>query len=128
VYCGTTTNESFKWSVYKDDMEDGFAFRRHMPSKRARDLVKEPICSRWPVEPDMVLAATDDGKPPPPQMGLAGDGEWERIWKLKDVENLYDMGFWDNMGDIFVTEYRFGSRSDDLSAERGARRQRTKNK
>ncbi|KAG8423567.1 palmitoyltransferase swf1 [Metarhizium acridum] len=128
VYCGTTTNESFKWSVYRDDMEDGYAFRRPMPSKRERDLVKEPICRRWPVEPEMVLAATDDGKPPPAQMALAGEGEWERVWNLKDVENLYDLGLWDNLGDIFVANCAFGARVEDPPAERGLRRKRNKSK
>lgn len=128
VYCGTTTNESFKWSVYKDDMEDGYAFRRRMPLKRERDPVKEPICPRWPVEPEMVLAATEDGKPPPAHMALAGEGEWERVWKLRDVENLYDLGFWDNMGDIFVADYGFGTSADEPPVERGTRRRRTKNK
>ncbi|KAG5951082.1 hypothetical protein E4U53_003817 [Claviceps sorghi] len=109
VYSGTTTNESFKWSVYKEDMDDGFAFRRRLSSRRERDLVREPLCPRWPVEPEMVLAALDNGKPPPASMQLAGEGDWERVWKLKDVENLYDLGLWDNLGDIFVSDYRFGA-------------------
>ncbi|KAG5981554.1 hypothetical protein E4U55_002835 [Claviceps digitariae] len=109
VYCGTTTNESYKWSVYKDDMDDGLAFRRKLCPKRERDLVREPLCPRWPVEPEMVFVALDNGGPPPPSMQLAGDGDWERVWKLKDVENLYDLGLWDNLGDIFVSEYQFGA-------------------
>ncbi|KAG6002500.1 hypothetical protein E4U43_001105 [Claviceps pusilla] len=108
VYCGTTTNESFKWSVYKDDMDDGLTFRRKLSPKRERDLFREPLCPRWPVEPEMVLATLENGKPPPASMPLAGEGDWERVWKLKDVENLYDLGLWDNLGDIFVSEYRFG--------------------
>ncbi|TWU73025.1 palmitoyltransferase swf1 [Metarhizium rileyi] len=124
VYCGTTTNESFKWSVFKDDMEDGYAFHRHMPSRRERDLVKEPICRRWPAEPEIVLATTDDGQPPPAQMALAGEGEWKHAWKLKDVENLYDLGLWDNMIDIFVRDYVFRARTDDPPAEREMRRKR----
>ncbi|KAG6021120.1 hypothetical protein E4U41_002612 [Claviceps citrina] len=111
VYCGTTTNESLKWSIYKEDMADGLAFRRKLSPTRERHLVREPPCPRWPVEPEMVLAAADDGKPPPPAMQLAGHGEWERVWKLKDAENLYDLGLWDNLGDIFVSDYRFGATS-----------------
>ncbi|KHN99100.1 palmitoyltransferase swf1 [Metarhizium album ARSEF 1941] len=128
VYCGTTTNESFKWSVYKDDMEDGYAFRRLMPLKRERDLVQEPICRRWPAEPEMVLAATDDGRPPPAQSALAGEGDWERVWKLKNVENLYDLGLWHNLRDVFVRDCAFGVRADDPPSERGMRRNFSKSK
>ncbi|KAK2603505.1 palmitoyltransferase swf1 [Conoideocrella luteorostrata] len=128
VYCGTTTNENFKWSIYKDDMDDGYAFRRSLSSKRKRDLTKEPICSRWPVEAETALAATDDGNPPPASMQLAGDGDWERVWNLRDVENLYDLGFWDNLGDVFVTDYAFGSQVEDALSTKGNRPRRLKNK
>ncbi|KAK3191453.1 palmitoyltransferase swf1 [Lecanicillium sp. MT-2017a] len=110
VYCGTTTNESLKWSDMAEDMADGYAFTRSMPRSRARDFRIEPACPRWPVEPEQVLIATHDGEPPVTGEGrppLAGDGAWDRIWKLKNAENMYDLGFWDNMADIFVRNYSF---------------------
>ncbi|KYK55080.1 DHHC zinc finger domain-containing protein [Drechmeria coniospora] len=122
VYAGTTTNESLKWSEYKEDMRDGYVFRRPLLSNRERSQETEPRCARWPVEPDHVLVATSDGCPPSDQARPQGDGEWERVWKLDRVENLYDMGFRDNLADAFLRDFAFGGRSIDPPAERMNRR------
>ncbi|EQK98338.1 DHHC zinc finger domain-containing protein [Ophiocordyceps sinensis CO18] len=121
VYAGTTTNESLKWSVFKEDMHDGYAFRRVLPSSRQRDWRTEPLCRRWPVEPAHILVATSDGNPPADDARLPGQGPWERVRKLKHIENLYDMGFWDNLLDSFIQSYVFGSRADDPPSERKRR-------
>lgn len=118
VYCGTTTNESMKWSDYRDDMSDGYAFRRALTKDRRRNLHTEPLCSRWPLEPEHILLATDDGQPPGPDKPMPGDGEWERVWKLQNVENLYDMGLWDNVCDVFISDYTFGKARHNAANER----------
>ena len=118
VWAGTTTNESLKWSLYKDDMDDGHAFRRPLAPGRTRDPIAEPPCPRWPVGPEHVLVATTDGKPPAEASRLPGHGEWERVWGLRHVENLYDMGLWDNLADAFVRDYAFGARPKDPPVER----------
>lgn len=118
VWAGTTTNESLKWSVFRDDMNDGCAFRRPLAGDRDRNPRTEPPCPRWPVEPDHVLVATSDGKPPADESRLPGEGEWERVWGLRCVENLYDMGLWDNLADALVRDYAFGARRpDDVPVE-----------
>ncbi|PHH87426.1 hypothetical protein CDD83_8895 [Cordyceps sp. RAO-2017] len=117
VYAGTTTNESLKWSVYKEDMHDGYAFRRPLPTDRQKDQETEPSCRRWPLEPAEILVATSDGQPPAADSHLPGQGEWERVWKLKYVENLYDMGFWDNLMDSFLPNYTFGHKAGHRSRE-----------
>ncbi|RDA91009.1 hypothetical protein CP533_3136 [Ophiocordyceps camponoti-saundersi (nom. inval.)] len=108
VYAGTTTNESLKWSVVKEDMDDGCAFRRLLPPGRKRDPRTEPLCHRWPGEPAHILVGTGDGQPPAADAGLHGEGEWEHVWQLKHVDNLYDVGFLDNLSDSFVRDYDFG--------------------
>lgn len=121
VYCGTTTNESLKWSEMGEDMADGYAFTRPMKPGRQRNFSIEPSCRRWPVEPVMAVIATEDGQPPAVREGmppLAGDGDWQRVWKLKNVENMYDLGFRDNLTDIFVREYTFGASAEVLPLER----------
>lgn len=64
----------------------------------------------WPVATDQVLFRTEDGRPPaaakrttgaPEATGRNGV-EWERVWRLSEVENLYDLGFWGNLKEIFV--------------------------
>ncbi|PHH75206.1 hypothetical protein CDD80_2536 [Ophiocordyceps camponoti-rufipedis] len=116
VYAGTTTNESLKWSVVKEDMDDGCAFRRVLPPNRKKDDRIESWCCRWPVEPTHILVGTSDGQPPAADAGLQGDGEWEHVWSLKHVENIYDVGFWDNLTDSFVRDYAFGKRAGEASA------------
>ncbi|KAI1088123.1 zf-DHHC-domain-containing protein [Rostrohypoxylon terebratum] len=124
IYCGTTTNESMKWQDWQAEMDDGCAFKRALPDDRAKDPAQESLWTRWPLEPIQVLVRTDDGTPPsgPDAPGI---GEWERVWRLRDIENLYDLGFWDNLLDVFVPNHSFhraevsGSTAD---LERGKRR------
>lgn len=124
IYCGTTTNESMKWQDWKAEMDDGFAFKRRLAPDRPKDPRWESSWTRWPVESVQVLVRTEDGRPPdtvtPP-----GVGEWERVWRLRDVENLYDLGFWDNLVDVFVPGYSF---RDEMvtDVERGRRSKKSK--
>ena len=109
VYGGTTTNESLKWSDMSYDMADGLVFKRRMPSNRPKDLRFEAAWTRWPVEPAQIVVQTDDGKPPTPEQTqwLQGEGEWEPVWSVRDVENLYDVGLRDNLIDAFLPGYVF---------------------
>ncbi|KOS23018.1 Palmitoyltransferase SWF1 [Escovopsis weberi] len=108
VYCGTTTNESMKWSEYSEEIADGYAYRRALPADRARDLRFEPKCDRWPAEPEHIMLTTTDGRAPSPDDAeLLGKGEWERVQHLRDVNNIYDQGFWYNLCDVFIRDYRF---------------------
>jgi palmitoyltransferase len=116
IYCGTTTNESLKWSDLQEDMNDGFAFRRKMARGRPKDPRLEPSWTRWPVETEQVIVRTDDGKPPHEGANLPGVGEWEPVWKLRHVENLYDLGFWDNLVDALFPGHLFRDGGDDAPA------------
>jgi len=119
IYCGTTTNESMKWQDWQAEMDDGFAFRRRLPLPRARHPQFEPAWTRWPVESAQILVRTVDGEPPN-DTALPGEGDWEHVWHLRDIENIYDIGFWDNLVDIFVPGYSFRAESQ-LDLERGKR-------
>ena len=107
VYCGTTTNESMKWADWQIEMDDGFAFKRRMEPGRVKDVSVEPAWTRWPAETEQVLLRTTDGAAPSGDAGYPGVGEWEAVWRLRDVENLYDLGFWDNLVDVFVPGFMF---------------------
>ncbi|KAI0120636.1 DHHC zinc finger domain-containing protein [Xylariales sp. AK1849] len=123
IYCGTTTNESMKWQDWKAEMDDGFAFKRALPEGRDKDPRWEASWTRWPVESMQVLVRTEDGSVP--DANGPGVGEWERVWRLRDVENLYDLGFWDNLVDVFVPGYSF---RDEIASdvERGRRSKKPK--
>lgn len=100
IWAGTTTNESMKWSDWTADMADGFAFKRSIHVARRKDPTIESSHNTWPVESQQVVVRTNDGLPPQ-NPNIIGTGEWERVWRLADVENLYDLGFWDNLKDVF---------------------------
>ncbi|KAH7312353.1 DHHC palmitoyltransferase-domain-containing protein [Stachybotrys elegans] len=120
VYGGVTTNESLKWSELHEDMKDGYAFRRYLPINHRRDGAMDSGAGRWPVDPEHIILYTNDGKPPRDHPSMPGEGEWEHIRRLKDAENLYDLGFWNNLLDVFVPDYQFGAllKTDVPSVER----------
>ena len=125
VWSGVTTNESLKWGDWQCEMDDGFAFKRRLGARRPRDPRFEAPWTRWPAEADQVLVRTLDGRPPPADdPALLGEGEWERVWKLRDVENLYDLGLWDNLTDLFVPGYRFNNEEVPTAEIRGRKRKR----
>ena len=103
IWAGTTTNESMKWSDWQAEMSDGFAWKRKLSIDRVKDERYEPAWTRWPCETQQVLFRTEDGAPPK-GVDSVGVGDWIRVWKLKDVENLYDLGFWDNLKDVFLPD------------------------
>lgn len=104
IYCGTTTNESMKWADWAAEMGDGFVFKRKLPADRRKHDTIEPLRTHWPVESEQIILRTEDGLPPVGPLAI-GVGNWERVWRLADVENLYDLGFWDNLMDVFWTRY-----------------------
>ncbi|KAI9845079.1 MAG: palmitoyltransferase swf1 [Sclerophora amabilis] len=126
VWAGMTSNESAKWSDLGLDMADGYVFKRsgqrlvgdprginsqrqYTGDPRAESPVHshedlEPNTS-WPLSRDQIIMRTEDGKRPS-SSSLNGDSTpsddgWKRVWHLSDVINLYDLGFIDNLMDVF---------------------------
>ncbi|PSS03415.1 DHHC palmitoyltransferase-domain-containing protein [Coniella lustricola] len=127
IWAGTTTNESLKWSDWKFDIDDGFAFSRRMSPTREKDLRFEPAWTKWPVETDSIMVRTENGPPRADSTNIPGEGEWTQVTSLKEVDNLYDLGFWDNLRDVFWPRYRFASGSGvpvDGRIGRGRQRER----
>jgi hypothetical protein len=62
--------------------------------------VEEPPTS-WPLESRHILVRTRDGQPPkslPARVQRVAEADsFERVWSLAAVENVYDLGFWDNL-------------------------------
>lgn len=110
-----TTNESQKWTEWKDDMQDGYVFKGNREAlqtyNRQRNasrtvasvnpalsalLESDEIFVPWPIKNDEVLVRTKDGKAPRGQESL-----WETVRSLDEIVNVYDLGVWRNMtGDI----------------------------
>jgi hypothetical protein len=101
IWAGTTTNESQKWSELQADMADGYVFKRALPENRLVDKKIEPAWTLWPVDSQQIVLRTEDALPPRGAV-LLGVGEWDQVWKLAAVENIYDLGFKDNWIDVFL--------------------------
>ena len=121
IWAGMTTNESQKWADWRDDMADGLVFigsrsvlRAHLKGRQAsQDTpsataaarfgaalgvtsgVNEEPYVQWPVSSDQIVVRTTDGQAPRGQEML-----WRRIWNLQEVENIYDLGGWDNFAGV----------------------------
>ena len=60
----------------------------------------------WPLESRHILVRTRTGQIPktlPSHIQpVAKDGSFERVWSLAAVENVYDLGFWDNLKEVIL--------------------------
>ncbi|GAB7338154.1 hypothetical protein MBLNU457_4505t1 [Dothideomycetes sp. NU457] len=124
IWAGMTTNENQKWSYWREDMADGTVFRARRSDVLAHnELMRNQISTNqlegghlqkrvsylndeseqgepdvdWPVSSDQMIVRTNDGRPP-----LGREYLYERIWDLTQVENIYDLGFVDNLRDVFL--------------------------
>ncbi|KAI9702851.1 MAG: palmitoyltransferase swf1 [Candelina mexicana] len=55
----------------------------------------------WPVSTSQVVVRTYNGGSPPPLSRLQREQGWRRVNGLQEIENIYDLGFWDNFLGIF---------------------------
>ena len=119
IWGGMTTNESAKWSDWKDDIADGLVFK----SVRQRDTANAAACLHrhrgyqvwgnegqgvlvdWPVTSDQVLRIEGSAQSPrlnDAAMNLGEGDQWTRVRSLAEVDNIYDLGFWANLKDVFI--------------------------
>lgn len=107
IWAGTTTNETQKWGDLKLDMADGVVWKGQKSvvykhgSLSSLAAEHEPPTS-WPVSSDQVIVRTVDGRAPvfgSRQNNAGSNDDWTRCWTLSEVENVYDLGFLDNLRD-----------------------------
>jgi hypothetical protein len=115
IWAGMTTNESAKWADWRDDVADGLVFRAKVKDLRtsyprlSSDL--EPDMGHWPGgESQWWVIRTRGGAWPMRRVQEHGDHvedlRWQRVHNLSEVENIYDLGFWDSLRDICVNRDR----------------------
>ncbi|KAF2825369.1 palmitoyltransferase swf1 [Ophiobolus disseminans] len=131
IWAGMTTNESGKWADWRDDMAEGVVFLGHRREDTMRENKFFPQPSdhsssssspfptppetppedeephtTWPLESRHILIRTPSGQPPrtlPSRIrGVAKEDSFERVWSLAAVENVYDLGFWDNLREALL--------------------------
>lgn len=117
IWAGMTTNESSKWSDWRDEMAEGVVFLGRRREETITDERSEPDAkppsptpnptleeeeppTTWPLESRHILIRTLNGQAPqslPSRISSVADLEsFERVENLSAVENVYDIGFWDN--------------------------------
>ncbi|KAH6629074.1 DHHC palmitoyltransferase-domain-containing protein [Boeremia exigua] len=71
------------------------------PGEDEVDVALEEPLTTWPLESRHILVRTRDGQAPkslPARVQrVAEPDSFERVWSLAAVENVYDLGFWDNL-------------------------------
>ncbi|EED23084.1 DHHC zinc finger membrane protein [Talaromyces stipitatus ATCC 10500] len=108
VWAGTTTNETAKWDDWKEDIAYGLIYKAKRSevykTPKPRDESIEPK-TQWSATTDQVLIITN-GEPPRSNSILQAEGEqtpvdprFKLVRNLQSLENLYDLGFWDNLRD-----------------------------
>jgi palmitoyltransferase ZDHHC4 len=116
IWAGMTTNETAKWDDWKADITERLVFK----SKKSRiygQLQRKSDGgvpkSSWPGTSDQILILTD-GEPPragfmldslsnfiaqPKDEDACIDQRWDQVRSLREIENVYDLGFWGNLCD-----------------------------
>jgi len=119
IWAGMTTNESQKWSDWREDMRDGLVLKanrrqldKHYELQGHVDHASISISGGelnsehsdrhriepsvpWPIRSNQVIIYSPDGQAP-----AAEEAFWTRIWNLHDVDNLYDLGGWSNLFEV----------------------------
>lgn len=120
VWAGMTTNENNKWSRWRDDIADGLVYklardqahqgvsngetRGSMEAKQVDGFTQKGEVERSEIPQsfkiDPLLLRTEDGRPP---KSREQGHVWRRVSHISEVDNIYDLGFWNNLRAIFLT-------------------------
>lgn len=120
IWAGMTTNETSKWADWRDDITDGLVFRSERPTAchdgGQTDQVAEPFVD-WPISSTQQLVSSDDGQAPEDpaispgthvgaslRNNISEKPRWRRVQGLDEIDNIYDLGFWDNLMDVLATQ------------------------
>jgi hypothetical protein len=75
-----------------------------IPTPPESPLDEEEPSTTWLLESCHILIRTLDGKPPrnlPSRIkAVADEDSFKRVWNLSAVENVFDLGFWDNFIEV----------------------------
>ena len=98
IWAGMTTNESFKWAMWKDDITDGYVYKDGEPTdheEQTRDLEIEPYVD-WPIASNQKLFNRTEENAEHRDLVSA---KWIRVKGLDEIDNIYDLGFLNNLRD-----------------------------
>ena len=115
IWAGMTTNESSKWAEWKEDILDGIVYKRKtevvVGTKNGQE--GEEFFVEWPASSNQVVVRSgnpdvDGGggggpasdTPPTNAESVQRTSAWRQVQSLHEIENLYDLGFWDNLWNV----------------------------
>ena len=104
IWAGMTTNESFKWEEWSEDVQDGYVFRREAERGERNERWEPEV--EWPARTAQRLVSRANKmslESELPQGMSLGQEPWVPVNDMADVVNLYDLGFWENLRDVFRT-------------------------
>jgi hypothetical protein len=102
IWAGTTTNETAKWGDLREDMADGVVWKgeRSVVNSSMPEHTGVEVATFWPIKSNQVVVRTSDGQMPRwrrEQASTQIPAQWTKCWTLAEVENIYDLGFADNI-------------------------------
>lgn len=103
IWAGMTTNESSKWADWRDDITDGIVFQRKKPNDQLQrsENFKGRTTLQWPIWSTQVLMRCSESDVLSSSfVESLEEQQWIKVRNLSEIENLYDLGFWDNIKDI----------------------------
>lgn len=106
IWAGMTTNETSKWSDWRDDIADGMVFKTEKTVPGLKDPNIEPALD-WPISRMLKLTKCNPGNTPDDifnersrHSDSGAKSKWKQVQSLDELQNLYDLGLWDNLADI----------------------------
>ncbi|EPS41121.1 hypothetical protein H072_5001 [Dactylellina haptotyla CBS 200.50] len=109
LWAGTTTNETFKWTDWKDDISAGEVWMAQDPTRnpftgRWSSQTPGPLNAfNWPVQSDKIVYRIIN---PEEMEYLDKQLIWTKVDSMDDLVNVYDIGFKKTLeGVIWPTEF-----------------------
>ncbi|KAI5778390.1 DHHC palmitoyltransferase-domain-containing protein [Geopyxis carbonaria] len=99
IWAGTTTNETEKWNVWKDDIYRGKLYMADQDDDEGSSpLDEEELCVTWPRRSRQVMQLCEAGD----TSDLPRNLLWRRVESLDEVDNIYDIGWKGNLMGVIL--------------------------
>lgn len=101
IWAGMTTNETSKWGSWKDDISQGLVYKkqRSQMDRHSEANIRNGV--QWPKHTEYRFRRQSyDSLQDENNRNMLMKRGWTEVRSLAELENLYDLGFWANLGDV----------------------------
>jgi hypothetical protein len=96
IWAGTTTNETIKWSDWRDDIKNGdILLADPEEDDDITELDADEMCRDWPRVTTQLFYRIDPTNRGDIPRGII----WRRVQGLREIDNIYDLGWSSNFRD-----------------------------